>query len=726
MNLIPPKTWTPHLQTLAAQEFWKAVISKTDPFEDTARTSLRISPTALQKWKDAFQKESIALFESKQNPFLPIETFKWFPNLMPLGGPERQFRSSGTTMQERSVSKFSHDGYQLYRSVSLFTFYKVLSRFFSSPETVSGFSLVPPVHVWPESSLAQMVEWIGSISPLTYIDAAYIERIQQQTKPIWIFGTGFHFVELLDGKKTYRLPPGSLVIETGGTKGKTREISRTQYLDLLCSGFEIEPWQILSEYGMAELASQAYEWLEPGQNHSERKTRFPWWVEVSCMNQMGTLQETGFGALSVFDGARIDIPLPIRTQDLVELQNDQSFILKGRVPVAALKGCSLNAETIGSRHPHSLKRTATAPSALSLNAASQRLVDACTRLLDFLSDPPLQAVGIQQLGNRKLFEGFKQDLIAGMTAARVHPQSALEQAVVDAKSFRNWLFIISATHPQAAFYPCILGYALGFKMWLRATSSEDTIENRFVTFLKSLPASSVEILPPPFRIGMDTLPPDVEAIFCFGSDETIDQLKKLSGLPIAGYGSHLTISCVNDHSKDTFEKLAKDCLSLGQKGCMSTRLVIYTRKYEQEAAEDFCHHLAKACAPWVDDLLDPARAISLDHEWTEARLKKGALLVRRGLPLIYGYDEASLTMPLRDLFSQRNFVIPVVFVSPNRCKDFLKKMQSTLSDVGLLTTNASFVLKGMETRALGEGNQPLWDGRLEGRILFATDVEVQS
>lgn len=700
--------------------------SKSDPFDRVPGTEYKIPDMAhVRKWRDAFKKEGISLFDSEQKPYLPIEVFKWFPNRMPLGKPVRQFRSSGTTMKERSVSQFSHDGYELYRGVSLFTFYKVLSRFFSSPETVPGFSFVPPVSTWPESSLAQMVEWISTVSPVTYLDATHIDSMRKQTQPIWIFGTGFHFVELLDGEKKYPLPQGSLVIETGGTKGKTREISRAEYLDLLCSGFEIEPWQILSEYGMAELASQAYEWIESGQHHHERRMRLPWWVEVSCTDQEGSLREKGFGALCLLDRARIDIPLPIRTQDLVEISDDKTFVLKGRVPAAALKGCSLNAESnaAATTMPHPTKQ----PRCHTVNiaAASARLRDACERLVNFLNDETFQVFGVKQFGNKTLFEGFKQDLITGIDTARSHPEDVLKNALMDATSYVNWLFIVSGTHPQAAFYPCILGYALGFKMWLRTTSTADTVENRFFAFLKSLPEASVEILPSTFRVGMDALPQSVEAMFCFGSDDTIRQLKELSGLPIAGFGSHLTITCVSGESKDTFEKLAKDCLSLGQKGCMSTRLVIYTHEYEPKKAEEFCNSLSKACAPWVDKLLDPARDISLDHEWTEARLRKRALFAQRGLPLIHVYDEAHLAVPMQELFSERNFVIPVVFVSPDRCETFLNKMRSTLSDLGLMTTDNIIQLKGLETRGLGEGNQPAWDGRLEGRALFATDAEVE-
>lgn len=730
MNLTPFKTWTPDLRTPAAQQFWAEIVAKDDPFP---HDSLLVSEEGADcldlidvgSWGETFKKNGVPLLEPNKRPYLPIETFKWFPDIMPMPESVRQFRSSGTTMKDRSVSKFSPDGYELYRGVSLFTFYKTLSRFFASPEAVPGFSLVPPTSAWPESSLAQMVEWIGDWSSVTYMGAGGIERIRKEKRPIWIFGTGFHFVELLDGEKKYPLPPGSLVIETGGTKGRTREISRLEYLDLLGTGFEIEPWQILSEYGMAELASQAYEWLEPGQNHSERKMRFPWWVEVSCMNHLGQMQDTGFGALTVLDRARIDIPLPIRTQDLVEVERDKTFVLKGRVSIAALKGCSLNAESLAYTSATLPAKIATVPKFLSLDAASRRLTYACERLLDFLNDPIFREFGVSQFGNRTLFEGFKKDLIAGINNARENPISTLNNAIVDSKSYANWLFIMSATHPQASFYPCIVGYALGFRMWLRATSSADSIENRFFTFLKSLPGSFIEVLPPTFRIGTDAIPKDVEAIFCFGSDDTLSQLKQLSALPISGFGSHLTVTCVHGSSQDTFKKLAKDCLSLAQKGCMSTRLIICARKYVQHDAEDFSNQLANACQPWVEHLSEPALNISLDHEWTEARLKKRAAFANKGLPLIYVYDESDLHIPKQELFSERNFVIPVIFVSPERLEVFLQQMRAMIPDLRLMTTDGSVKLDGIEMRCLGEGNNPAWNGTLENRPLFATDTEAR-
>ncbi len=722
MSFPSPKSFTPDLRTPAAREFWNAIASVEDPFSQHPTLKQRVDNHAISAWRDAFRSQGIELFEEGKEPFLPIEMFKWSPNLMPMGAAVRTFRSSGTTMRERSVSKFSHDGYELYRSVSLLTFYRVLKRFFATPETIQGFSLVPSVKEWPESSLAQMVEWIGGISPVTYLDANNLTLLEQQTTPVWVFGTGFHFVELFDQGKKFPLPPGSLVIETGGTKGKTREVTREEYLRILEEGFAVRPWQILSEYGMSELASQAYEWLEHCENHKARMMRFPWWVDVQATDAKGASHQEEFGALCLFDHARIDIPLPIRTQDLVTTRKNGSFALKGRVPVAALKGCSLNAEAI-TGVPFSTRPTSRAASyAPSLKPAVDRLNVATAKLQQFLQDAALHDLGVREFGNETLFEGFKNDLLTGLRDCRRDPESVLKRALgSQEKTYAQWLFILSATHPQAAFYPCVLGYALGLKMWLRPTKVGESLEGKFFRFLADLPGAEITLLSSSFRIGADKMP-DVEAIFCFGSDETVKHLQEISGLPVAGYGSHLTVSQMDDFSPASLNLAAKDCLSLAQKGCMSTRLLVCKKNYSDTDADDFMAKLQETASPWVAYLSDTARDVSLDHEWTEARLRKKAQRVRLGLPLIYSFDEMKLSIPVQELFSQRSLVIPVLFVSPERITSFLQRLKRDITDFNLFTATRPEKIAGVETRPLGQANQPPWDGYLQGRPLFATNM----
>ncbi len=179
----------------------------------------------------------------------------------------RTFLSSGTTSAaERSKSPFSERGLELYRHGSLLSFAQMLKDVgLASPSRTAGISLIPRVEVWPDSSLAQMVEWISVIHPTRYIelsDCVNLE-IEPGQKPLWFFATGYQLVQLFDAHARIRLPEGSIVIETGGTKTQSRSVDRAELHRMITSIFQIAPDRIVSEYGMCELACQAYEWQGP-------------------------------------------------------------------------------------------------------------------------------------------------------------------------------------------------------------------------------------------------------------------------------------------------------------------------------------------------------------------------------------------------------------------------------------------------------------------------------
>ena len=216
--------------------------------------------------------------------YLPIELLRERDATVFRGQDDvRTFQSSGTTdQQRRSQSHFSTAGLELYRAASVATFFHVLGRVAATPtpQTLMGLSLVPPPGVWPDSSLAQMVAWLGERAPVAYCDESSFAAALAKagTAPLWVFGTAFHLLNLIDAGAARRLPAGSFVIETGGTKGKAREVSRAELYREISAAFAVPQSAIVSEYGMCELASQAYDWVEPGATTATRRFRFPAWV----------------------------------------------------------------------------------------------------------------------------------------------------------------------------------------------------------------------------------------------------------------------------------------------------------------------------------------------------------------------------------------------------------------------------------------------------------------
>ena len=115
--------------------------------------------------------------------------------------------------------------------------------------------------------------------PVIYTSAAELtETIDRlKTKPLWLFGTAFHWLNALDAGLCEPLPRGSVVFETGGTKGKSREVTREQLFEEIAAGFSVPTTAIVSEYGMSELACQAYDFVPfgLGADLKDRRFKFP-------------------------------------------------------------------------------------------------------------------------------------------------------------------------------------------------------------------------------------------------------------------------------------------------------------------------------------------------------------------------------------------------------------------------------------------------------------------
>jgi hypothetical protein len=155
-----------------------------------------------------------------------------------------------------------------------------------------------------------------------------------------------HLLDHLEGQGTrFKLPNGSLVLETGGYKGRSRTIPRQELHRKLCGTFGISPRQIICEYGMSELSSQAYAVLSDDSVRVDRAVRvfhFP-----PCARAQIVSPETGrevhdgqTGLIRVFDLANVFSGVAIQTEDL-GIRHGAGFELVGRAPMVEARGCSL-------------------------------------------------------------------------------------------------------------------------------------------------------------------------------------------------------------------------------------------------------------------------------------------------------------------------------------------------------------------------------------------------
>ena len=276
--------------------------------------------------------------------------------------PLETFRSSGTLGAERSVHR--HPYPDLYRAVVDATF----PRYCMPPGSGATdpppmLALVPPREIASDSSLAFMIahvlERFGGPDSRYGVGARGIEigvcrswlgAHQRAGRPVLVLATALALADLLERLERmnlhFRLPPGSAVFETGGFKGRRREIARADLISAATDWLGIPPERVVSEYGMTELTSQAYtDTLAGG---AEGVFVAPPWMRVRALDP-ATLAELPAGAtglLAIFDLANVGSALHLLTEDLGST-GDGGFRLEGRAPDADLRGCSLLAEELG-------------------------------------------------------------------------------------------------------------------------------------------------------------------------------------------------------------------------------------------------------------------------------------------------------------------------------------------------------------------------------------------
>jgi hypothetical protein len=177
---------------------------------------------------------------------------------------------------------------------------------------------------------------------------ALLQILGNPKRAVLLLGTAFSFVHLLDlldeRHARLRLPPGSLVMETGGYKGRSRTLPKTELHALIAERLEVPAANIICEYGMSELSSQAYDQVSRMTHDASRVFHFPPWARVQVVSpETGReVAEGETGLLRVFDLANVFSVCAIQTEDLATRRGD-GFELIGRAQLAESRGCSLMA-----------------------------------------------------------------------------------------------------------------------------------------------------------------------------------------------------------------------------------------------------------------------------------------------------------------------------------------------------------------------------------------------
>lgn len=269
-------------------------------------------------------------------PFLPIELFKTNKVYCSQNEPVTWFESSGTSSSD--TSKHYVGSIEIYEQSYLDGFRK----FYGDPSIWSIFALLPMYLERPNSSLAMMVEGLHGYNPTKggyYLND--FEKLKTDLKiaikngeKIFLIGVTFALLEFAKNHKI-ELGEGNVVMETGGMKGRGKEIERNELHKILGSAFGVGA--IHSEYGMTELLSQAY---SKGGGIFECSDSMIV-VGRELDNPLSIVKHGKNLGINIIDLSNVDSCPFIATGDRGNIYPDGSFEILGRIEGEILRGCNM-------------------------------------------------------------------------------------------------------------------------------------------------------------------------------------------------------------------------------------------------------------------------------------------------------------------------------------------------------------------------------------------------
>ena len=279
-------------------------------------------------------KQSVKSLE--QIPFLPIQFFKSHDVVANTDDIQETFTSSGTTGMITSK--------HLVTDVSLYeqSYRNAFSEFYGNIEDYAVLALLPSYLERSGSSLIYMVKDLIELSNnensgfyLHNYDEliAKLVELDNAGQNVILIGVTYALLDLVE-KQNFQLK-NTIIMETGGMKGKRKEMIREELHEILCTSFRVQ--NIHSEYGMTELLSQAY---SLGNGIFE----CPTWMQIlirDTEDAMTYVNNGKTGGINVIDLANINSCSFIATQDLGKKQPNNSFEVLGRFDNSDIRGCNL-------------------------------------------------------------------------------------------------------------------------------------------------------------------------------------------------------------------------------------------------------------------------------------------------------------------------------------------------------------------------------------------------
>ncbi len=309
-------------------------ISTDEEFEHTAMEIFRDQALRTPPYRQYIGElgiDPMQVGSLREIPFMPISLFKTHEVYCGDKAPEAVFTSSATTGMTSSRHPM--------RSLALYerAFTEAFRTFYGDPGRLSLYALLPNYLRRKGSSLVYMADRLIKAcgSGGFYLDdhERLLKDMAADPKPKILLGVSYALWDLAE-EYAPKLKD-TIVMETGGMKGYREEISKEAFHKILCDAFGVE--EIHSEYGMAELTSQAY-------SHGHNRFYCPRWMQVvtrDINDPFALLEKEERGGLNIIDLANRWSCAFIQTEDAGIVHRDGSFEIEGRIAHSDIRGCNL-------------------------------------------------------------------------------------------------------------------------------------------------------------------------------------------------------------------------------------------------------------------------------------------------------------------------------------------------------------------------------------------------
>ena len=478
--------------------------------------------------------------------------------------------------------------------------------------------------------LARFAEWFGT--ECTWVwrrDALDLELLTERLRqaeasgdPVAVLGTSFAFVHAEDGlgEQRFELPPGSRVMQTGGYKGRSREVDPDILLAAIGARYGVAAPRIINEFGATELSSQMYETTlreELDGPLGPRRLWVPPWVRATPVDP-DTLQpvegET-IGILRIDDTANLDSVCCIQTADLAPASprrhrrarsgtrrnspglfacrrpglggavTDDASVVRARAASVLEAGALLSSSTIEER-AHWLAEAATI---LTRHAHEGR---------DALSEATGLSIPMIEWATRTTLDTMTEDAMLALT-------QDVRKAIDRAPDPIAMLSVILAGNVfTASVRGIVVPLLFGVPVLVKASSKETMFPAMLRDALRSADsrlgaAMSLVAFPGGDIEPEAALVESAEAVSVYGSDETVSAMAaRIGDIPLVAHGHGVSVAycgaaALDDaHIESTIEHLSLDICAYDQRGCLSPQLV-YVDDTPHRPATDFAERLAE-------------------------------------------------------------------------------------------------------------------------------------